>query len=116
MFQLPVICGQVKDFSFISATWFSFRSRCLDTKFLREDHTGGNTANILDETLSVWELKANNQVCITTDSGANVLNAEKRLDWATKALKSDSRCSQVLAVCHKIVAALSGQLGRGKEN
>ena len=59
-----------------------FRSRCLETKFLPQDHTRENIADSLDETLSAWELKANNQVGITTDSGANVINAAKRLDWA----------------------------------
>lgn len=104
------------------------RSRCLETKFLPQDHTGENIAESLEETLSAWQLKATNQVSITTDSGANVVNATKKLEWArlscfshnlhlgvTKALKSDTRCNQVLAVCHKIVAAFSGSWKRKRE-
>lgn len=78
------------------------RTRYLETKFL-SDHIGENAADSFVKTLSMWELKVEHQICIATDSGANVVNAVKRLDWSrlscfshnlhlgvTMALKRDS--------------------------
>ena len=55
-------------------------NQCLQTKFLPQDHTGEAIADSMEETLSMWDLKAETQVCITTDSSSNVLNATKRLN------------------------------------
>ena len=109
---------------FLTSEW-KLKSRCLQTKFLPQDHTGDNIAECLHETLGMWDLKAENQVCVTTDSGSNIINATQKLDWSrlscfghnlhlgvTKALKSDSRCGRALGVCHKIVASFSGSWKR----
>jgi hypothetical protein len=76
----------------------------------------------------MWDLKAENQVCITNDSGSNIINATQKLDWprlscfghnlhlgVTKALKSYSRCGRALGVCHKIVASFSCSWKRKQE-
>ena len=56
----------------LSEDW-QLQNRCLQTKFLSQNHTGDIIADSMEETLSMWELKAETQVCITTDSGANVI-------------------------------------------
>ena len=65
---------------FLNDDW-ELQHRCLQTKFLPADHTGEVIADSMEETLSMWNLKAESLVCITTDSGSNVINATKRLDW-----------------------------------
>lgn len=79
----------------------------------------------MEETLGTSDLKAEFQVCITIDSGSNVINATKRLEWprlscfghnlhlgVTKSLENDSRCSRALGLCRKVVAAFSGSWKR----
>ena len=62
---------------FLSEDW-QLQNRCLQTKFLSQNHTGDIIADSMEETMSMWELKAETQVCITTDSGANVIDATKK--------------------------------------
>jgi len=38
--------------------------------------------------LEAWELDESKQVCLTTDSGANIVNAASRLNW----MRLDSTC------------------------
>ena len=112
---------------FLNDNW-ELQNRCLQTKFLPADHTGEVIADSMQETLSMWDLKAECQVCITTDSGSNVINATKRLDWprlscfghnlhlgVTKSLDDDPRCSRALGLCRKVVAAFSGSWKRKRE-
>ena len=81
--------------------------------FMPEQHTGENIAEAIQATLEAWGFQET-QVCITTDSGSNIINAVKRLQMtrlayfgnnlylkATNALKDDSRLSQVLGVCKR---------------
>lgn len=65
---------------FIDRSW-QFQSRCLETCFLPEDHTGENIADALRDTLASWKLAENKQVCITTDNGSNVICATDKLEW-----------------------------------
>lgn len=53
----------------------------LGTSFMPEDHTADNLKEAMGDMLEQWGLKASNQVCITTDSGANVIKAVKDLRW-----------------------------------
>lgn len=112
---------------FLNDDW-ELQHRCLQTKFLPADHTGEVIADSMEETLRMWNLKAESLVCITTDSGSNVINATKRLDWlrlscfghnlhlgVTKSLADDSRCSRALGLCRKVVAAFSGSWKRKRE-
>ena len=104
---------------FIDSSW-ELRSRCLQTQFLPQDHTGENIADALDSTLESWNLAQNKQVRLTTDSGSNIINAMRQLKWTrlacfghnlhlaiTKSIKDDRRCSRVSGVCHKLVSAFS---------
>ncbi len=112
---------------FLNKDW-QLQARCIQTKYLPEDHTGEMIAESMEETLSMWNLKSECQVCITTDSGSNIVNAARRLSWprlscfghnlhlgVLKAIKDDSRCSRALGLCRKIVAAFSGSWKRKRE-
>ena len=54
---------------------WKLRSRCLQTSFMPEDHTGENLAEAMRCSVEAWELEESNQVCLTTDSGAYIVNA-----------------------------------------
>ncbi len=112
---------------FLNKDW-QLQARCIQTKYLPEDHTGEMIAESMEETLSMWNLKSECQVCITTDSVSNIVNAARRLSWprlscfghnlhlgVLKAIKDDSRCSRALGLCRKIVAAFSGSWKRKRE-
>ena len=90
-----------------------------DPIFVR-DHTGINLAEAMEAALSLWDLDAANQICLTTDNGSNIVNAAGILDWSrlscfghnlhlsvNKAIQDDSRCSRALGVCRKIVSSFS---------
>jgi len=55
----------------LSDDW-KLQSRCLQTKFLPEDHTGEVLADSLEETLSMWELAVEFQVCVTQTWGSKL--------------------------------------------
>ena len=72
-----------------------------------EDHTGENLAEAMKCSLEAWELDESKQVCLTTDSGANIVNAASRLHWMrlscfvhnlhlaiTNFIKCDDRCTR----------------------
>lgn len=88
---------------FLDDEW-CLRSRCLQTMFMPEDHTGENIAEAMQAALEAWDLPAERQVCITTDSGSNIISATQKLQWMrlscfghnlhlaiTNALKEDRR-------------------------
>ena len=50
------------------------RNWCLQTQFLPQDHDGENLAEAFKVALEMWELSESNQVCLTTDSGSNMIN------------------------------------------
>lgn len=107
--QYYFVTGQVKDFNLISATLLTLykKKHSFSLKIMLE------RTYFRWNTVYVGVLKQH-QICSTTDSSANVVNAVKKLDWSrltcfdhnfhlgvTKTSKSDSRYSQVLIVCHK---------------
>ena len=70
--------------------------------------------------LSLWDLDATNQICLTTDNGNNIVSVAGILDQSrlshfghnlhlsvTKAIQDDSHCSRVLGVHRKIVSSIS---------
>ena len=65
---------------FIDHEW-NLKTRCLETAYFPDDHTGENIAEGLKEALLTWCLNEENMVCITTDSGANVVKATSLNDW-----------------------------------
>ncbi len=104
---------------YIDENW-KLHSKCLQTLYMPQDHTGVNIADVLSETLAVWELSEEKLVCLTSDSGSNVVSAAQHLDWArlscfghnlhnavTDSIKDDSRVSRAVGVCKKIVCTFS---------
>ena len=96
------------------------KTRCVQTQFMPEDHTGEHLAEVMEATLDAWELNKCNQVCLTTDNGANIVNAGNRLKWQrlpcfghnlhlaiTQALKDDHRCTRALGLSTEIVSSFS---------
>jgi len=65
---------------YIDSDWKLLNS-CLETSFFPEDHTGENIASGLREFLQSWRLEEDKQVCVTTDSGANIVKAVALNNW-----------------------------------
>ena len=99
---------------------WKLQSRCLQTSFMPEDHTSENLAEAMKCSLEGWELDESKQVCLTTDSGANIVNAASRLDWMrlscfghnlhlaiTNSIKCDNRFTRALGLARKIVSIFS---------
>lgn len=95
----------------------------LGTIFVPEDHTADILREAMNDVLEQWGLVQANQVCITTDNGANVAKAVRDLGWQhlpcfghnlhlgiTKSYAANNhpnehqRVSRSLAVTHQIVA------------
>ncbi|KAK7938916.1 hypothetical protein WMY93_002242 [Mugilogobius chulae] len=82
-----------------------------------EDHTGQNIAKGFKEFLTSWDLQEEKQVCVTTDSGANVVKAIALNNWtriscfghrlhiAIERSVKDPRIERAVGVGKKIVAA-----------
>ncbi len=60
---------------------FELKTRCLETVYFPDSHTGENIALGLREVLASWDLHEDRQVCITTDNGANVVKATELNNW-----------------------------------
>ena len=104
---------------YIDANW-NLQSVSLGTQYLPEDHTSPVLAEAMESTLQQWQLKAAQQVSLTTDNGANIVSAARSLKWVrvscfghnlhlaiTKAIANDGRCARAIAVGRKIVSAFS---------
>ena len=65
---------------YIDHLW-QYHTRCLQTVFLSSNHTGKNLAKALEMALATWGLDVHKQVCITTDSGANIIRACTLQGW-----------------------------------
>ncbi|GAA6086489.1 E3 SUMO-protein ligase ZBED1-like [Tachysurus ichikawai] len=65
---------------FIDNEW-GLKTRCLETAYYPKDHTGEVIAEGLKEALLSWSLIEDKMVCITTDSGANVVNVTSLNNW-----------------------------------
>lgn len=59
---------------FIDSEW-CLKSWFLQTLFVPQDHDADNLAGVMSETLGNWGLNPVDQVCITTDSGSNLICA-----------------------------------------
>ena len=107
---------------------FTFQSLSLSTCLLPQDHTASILGDALSETLEEWNLHPAQQVCLTTNSGANKLAAARNLKWTCiscfghnlhlpimKATDKDGRCAQALGVARKIVSAFSYSWKRRRE-
>lgn len=65
---------------FVDEEW-QLQSFCLQTSYFPEDHTGELIAQGLKDTLSSWSFDDEHMVCMTTDSGANVVSALRINNW-----------------------------------
>ena len=112
---------------YINQDW-ELKSIALATHFLPEDHTGQVISEALEATLEEWGLSPDKQVCLTTDSGSNIIAAANILNWTrlscfghnlhlaiTKAIQDDTRCTRALAVARKIVSSFSTSWKRRRE-
>nr|XP_054594588.1 uncharacterized protein LOC129162111 [Nothobranchius furzeri] len=101
---------------YVDKDW-KLKNKCLETSFFPEDHTGENIAKGLKEFLSSWNLQEEKQVCVATDSGANVVKAVAlnnrtrlscfghRLRTAIERSVKDQRIDRAVGVGKKIVGA-----------
>ncbi|XP_041837691.1 E3 SUMO-protein ligase ZBED1-like [Melanotaenia boesemani] len=99
---------------YIDGDW-KLSNLCLETSFFPDDHTGENLANGLKDFLQSWQLSEDKQVCVTMDSGANVVKALKLNNWmrlscfghclhiAIERSVRDSRIDRAVGVCKKVV-------------
>ncbi|XP_036957921.1 E3 SUMO-protein ligase ZBED1-like [Acanthopagrus latus] len=103
---------------FIDESW-KLRSYCLQTSHFPDAHTGEIIALGLKDALASWSLSEQDMVCMTTDSGANVVSALRINDWkrlpcfghrlhiAIERSMRDARIDRAIGVCKKVVAAFS---------
>ncbi len=112
---------------YIDSQW-QLQSKCLQTHFLPENHTSEVLADSLMTTLESWMLMAEKQVCLTTDSGSNIVKAARDLQWPrlscfghnlqlaiTRSLDHDPRVSRALGLARKIVSAFHCSWKRKRE-
>ncbi|XDV32938.1 hypothetical protein PO909_003585 [Leuciscus waleckii] len=105
---------------YLSANW-ELKSKCLETVFTPESHTSDNLAEALRSSFQEWSLDERKLVCITTDNGANIVAAVRKLGWTwlncfghnlhlavTNAMKSEKdRTARAMGVCRHLVTAFS---------
>ncbi|KAK7918646.1 hypothetical protein WMY93_009930 [Mugilogobius chulae] len=113
----PYICLTVH---YLTEDW-KLKSLCLQTVFMPQNHTAENLAEVLQSAFSEWSLDKNKLTCITTDNGANIVAAVRKMDWpwlncfghnlhlaVTNAVSSTKeRTARALGVCHTLVSAFS---------
>ncbi|XDV20661.1 hypothetical protein PO909_025953 [Leuciscus waleckii] len=88
---------------FINQDW-NLCSRCLQTSYFPEDHTGEMLAKGLRESLQLWGLQEDRLVCVTTDNATNNILA---LQLNTERSVKLREVERAVGVCKKIVAAFS---------
>ncbi|KAI2645977.1 E3 SUMO-protein ligase ZBED1 [Labeo rohita] len=62
-------------------TNFKLKTRCLQTSFFPAEHTGDNIAEEMRGALADWNLKEDQQVCVTTDNASNMIKAMEVNGW-----------------------------------
>lgn len=112
---------------YIDQDW-NLKSKCLQTAYLPDDHTGEVIALGLSEVLASWGLSEDKQVCITTDSGTTIVKATSLNNWtrlqcfghqlhsAIEKAGKDKRVERAVAVCKRVWWPPSVSLGRKKGN
>lgn len=113
---------------FVDSDW-RLQSRSLQTLYVPDDHTADVLADAMIETLETWGLDPVKQVCLTTDSGRNVVCATtRRLGWnhlscfghnlhlaVKNSIKEERRISRALGVCRKLVGTFSHSWKKKRE-
>ena len=95
---------------------WQLKNHCLETLYLPQNHAGTNIAEALESILESWSLKSEQQICITTDNGSNMVAAITKLGWShlscfghnlnlgvTNAMKEEDRITRAVGVCKKVV-------------
>ena len=105
---------------YLTTDW-TLKSRCLETVFMPQNHTSDNIAEALRSAFDEWSLDEKKLACITTDNGANIAAAVRKLSWTwlncfghnlhlavTNAMASvTDRTSRAMGLCHTLVGAFS---------
>lgn len=105
---------------FINKKW-ELKSRCLQTGFTPESHTADNLAESLRN--------AFNLACITTENGANIVAAVRKLEWpwlncfghnlnlaVTNSMSAEKeRTSGAMGLCRNLVTAFAHSWSRKKK-
>nr|XP_023678533.1 zinc finger BED domain-containing protein 4-like [Paramormyrops kingsleyae] len=103
---------------FINDDW-ALRSICLQTAYFPDDHTGDLIAQGLKDSLSAWNLAEDRLVCMTTDSGTDMIKALSNNKWPNlqcfghrlhNAIENgvkDPRIDRAIGVCKMAVCAFS---------
>ncbi|XP_054469041.1 protein FAM200B-like [Anoplopoma fimbria] len=60
---------------------WTLRGKCLQTSYFPDDHTGEVIAQGLQDSLASWKLREDRLVCMTTDSGTNMIKALRLTEW-----------------------------------
>ncbi|CAI5637539.1 unnamed protein product, partial [Oreochromis niloticus] len=106
---------------------FNMKTKCLQTSFFPEDHTGQDIAAGLKQALATWDLEESKLVCITTDNAANVMLAAQlngwmrlqcfghRLHLAIERAMKDHRIERAVGVCKQVVSTFSFSWKKRKE-
>ncbi|XP_053289312.1 E3 SUMO-protein ligase ZBED1-like [Pleuronectes platessa] len=66
---------------YITADW-TLHSKCLETRYVPENHTADTLGENLKSALADWGLDEHKLVCITTDNGANIVAAIRNFGWS----------------------------------
>lgn len=65
---------------YITADW-TLQSKCLETRYIPQNHTAVALAEALQSALADWALDEGKMACITTDNGTNIVAAIRNLGW-----------------------------------
>ncbi|XP_024123384.1 zinc finger BED domain-containing protein 1 [Oryzias melastigma] len=95
---------------------FELKTRCLETVYFPDSHTSKNIAQGLLDVITSWKFGEEQQVCITTDNGPNVVRATELNKWVRlqcfghrlhlaieSSIKDDARITRVIGLCKKLV-------------
>uniref|UniRef100_A0AAR2J935 BED-type domain-containing protein n=1 Tax=Pygocentrus nattereri TaxID=42514 RepID=A0AAR2J935_PYGNA len=102
---------------FIDEFW-QLQSYCLQTSYFPEDHTGELIAQGLQDALASWSLREDRMVCMTTDSGANVVSALRINKWKRLPCfghRLHIAIDRAIGVCKKVVGAFSNSWKKKKK-
>lgn len=105
---------------YLNTNW-ELKSRCLETRFLPESHTSDNLAEALQSCLREWSLDEKKLACVTTDNGANIAAAVRKLHWGwlpcfghnlhlavTNSMKAEKdRTARAMGLCRTLVTTFS---------
>ncbi|XP_078020895.1 E3 SUMO-protein ligase ZBED1-like [Epinephelus lanceolatus] len=105
---------------YLTTDW-TLKSRCLEMVFMPQNHTSDNIAEALRSAFDEWSLDERKLACITTDNGANIVAAVKKMSWTwlncfghnlhlavTNAIASvKDRTARAMGLCHSLVGAFS---------